>query len=174
MLPISIFNVVSDHKAVKKGSLIYLYRDFFFSFIGQHKLPWGQKILVKILCMYIYVSVLQSISVGLSCFCFCFFFKHEYMRHNVWGAHVTGWDSAVTAEGVISLPSMPLIGVELVLLLQYLEVVMSDLLSLLATFLSSLSTAVPEGKGRVYIVTLGSKIKEVPLPTQGPRANHLP
>ena len=79
-------------------------------------------------------------------------------------------------RGVSNNPSisMPLIGVELVLLLQYLEVVMSDLLFLPATFLPSLSTFVPEGKGRVYIVTLGSKIKELPLPTQGLRANHLP
>lgn len=118
--------------------------------------------------MYQYFSTFQ-----LGCVCFSFFLIYEYMRHNVWGARVTGWDLAVTAEGVISLPSMALIGVESVLLLQYLEVVMSDLLSLPATFLPSLSTAVPEGKGRVYIVTLGSKIKELPLQTQGLRANHL-
>lgn len=56
----SIFNASLLHKAVKKGSLIYvLYVQRIFSFIGQHKLPWGAENIENSLHVYV-------------CVCLCF------------------------------------------------------------------------------------------------------
>lgn len=160
------------HKAVKKCSLIIyvLCVEKFFSFIGHHKLPWGggQKIFLKILCVCV-------------CVCLCFnpfqsgwaFWKHEWVGHDVWGCTSNRMGSAATAGAVIdchwrlSPEDSP-----------YAFTVLGSghaWLALPACYLCPPPfTVVPQEKGRVWNVTLGSKRKELLLPTQGLWANYLP